>query len=159
MVKTCNLNNYSDVHLTNEKIAYKIVKFYNPQGNCLEPCAGNGVFLKYLPENTDWCEIQKGRDFFTYEKKVDWIITNPPFKELTKWMDKCFSISENVVFLIPLSKLFSSAPRMELVKKYGGIKNILYLNTGRKIGFDIGFPFGAVHFLKNYTGQISFIWD
>jgi len=44
--------------------------------------------------------------------------------------------------------LFSSAPRMKLVKQYGGIKEIFCLGTGRDIGFDIGFPFAAIHFQK-----------
>ena len=40
--------------------------------------------------------------------------------------------------------------KMNLVFKFGGIKEMLYLGTGRSIGFDIGFPFGAVWFQRNY---------
>lgn len=158
MVRTCGLNNYSDVHLTDETVARRIVDFYKPSGRCLEPCAGSGAFLKALPGGTDWCEVRGGRDFFDYQDKVDWIVTNPPFGGLTSWMEKSFSVAENVVFLIPLSKLFSSVPRMRLVKHYGGIKTVLYLGSGRWIGFDIGFPFGAVHFARNYDGGTSFVW-
>jgi len=73
-------------------------------------------------------------------------------------MEHSFELSENVVFIIPLSKLFSSSPRMMAVKHYGGIRSILYLGTGRTIGFDIGSPFGAVHFQRGWTGPIDFVW-
>lgn len=159
MVKTCGLKNYSDIHFTDEEVAKKIVAFFKPTLPCLEPCAGNGVFLSALPEGTDWCEIEKGIDFFDYTKAVEWIITNPPFEELTRWLEKAFSIANNVVFLMPLSKLYSSVPRMELVRNYGGIKTILYFGSGRSIGFDIGFPFGAIHFARDYTGDIRMVWD
>lgn len=139
MVKTTGLNNYSNIHFTNKKIAKKIIKYFNPKSLCLEPCRGNSAFFNYLPKNSDWCEITEGKDFFSYKKPVNWIITNPPFEDLTHWMDHSFCISKNVVFLLPISKVFSSAPRLHLINEYGGIKRILYLGTGRKIGFDIGF--------------------
>ena len=42
----------------------------------LDPFYGEGAFYtKYPASNTkDWCEIEKGIDFFEYNKKVDWII-------------------------------------------------------------------------------------
>jgi len=159
MVKTSGQKNYSDIHFTREDIAKKIVDHYiNDLNNTLkflEPAKGSGVFLKYMPQDTDWCEINEGRDFFKYQNHVDWIITNPPFSNLTQWMIKSFELSDNVVFLIPISKLFSSVPRMKLVKQYGGIREIYYLGSGRDIGFDIGFPFAAIHFQRNYCGQIT----
>lgn len=158
MVRTCSLNNYSDIHFTNKDVAKLIVNYFKPNGICLEPFAGDGAFLSCMPPNTLWCEISKGKDFLKFEDKVDWIITNPPFEELTLWMKHAFDVAQHVVFLIPLSKLFSSAPRMELVRIYGGIKTILYLGSGRKIGFDIGFPFGAIYFQKDYVGNCEFVY-
>ena len=38
-----------------------MVEFFKPSGRILEPCKGDGVFLKYLP-SAEWCEIQEGRD-------------------------------------------------------------------------------------------------
>ncbi len=152
MPRTVGLRNYSDVHYTNDDTAKTVCEHFPIKGLILEPACGNGVFLKYLPETTEWCEIAKGRDFFQRTDKVDWIVTNPPFEHLTNWMEKSFDIAANVVFLIPLSKLFSSAPRMQQVFNYGGIREMLYLGTGRSIGFDIGFPFAAVWFQRDYKG-------
>lgn len=158
MVKTCGLNNYSDVHFTDRELAKKIVEFFKPELPCLEPCVGDGAFLDALPPGSEWCEIRDGIDFFDYDKKVKWIVTNPPFGGLTRWMEKSFSVADNVVFLMPLSKLYSSVPRMDLLREYGGVKTILYLGSGRGIGFDIGFPFGAIHFVKDYKGATGIQW-
>lgn len=163
MVKTSGQKNYSDIHYTRDDVAKKIVNHYINESNntlkFLEPAKGtgpdSGVFLKYMPQDSDWCEINEGRDFFKYQKHVDWIITNPPFSNLTQWMSKSFEVAENVVFLIPISKLFSSVPRMKLVKQYGGIREIYYLGSGRDIGFNIGFPFAAIHFQHNYNGPTT----
>lgn len=159
MVKTKGLKNYSDVHYTSKDVSRKIVGFFQPSLPCLEPFAGEGSFLEFLPEGTEWCEISEGKDFENFDGSVSWIVTNPPFEELTKWMEKSFSISENVVFLVPLSKIFSSAPRMELIRDWGGIKTVLYLGRGREIGFDIGFPFGAFHFQRDYRGPTRIVWE
>lgn len=47
----------------------------------LDPCAGDMVFFDHFPEHCkkDWCEINKGKDFFDYNQKADYIISNPPF--------------------------------------------------------------------------------
>jgi hypothetical protein len=157
MVRTTNLVGYSDVHYTDPDVAKYIIDFYRPKGAILEPFRGGGVFFDQLPEGSDWTEIQEGRDFLEYKKKVDWIITNPPFEKLTDMMSHAFEICKNTVFLVPLSKIYSSAPRMDLVLNKAGIKRQLYLGSGRKIGFDIGFPFAAMEFERGYKGPVTTI--
>jgi hypothetical protein len=154
MVMTTGLKNYSDIHYTKPAIAKAIIKHYQPTGKILEPFRGGGVFFSQLPEGTQWCEIEQGRDFLDHVEHVNWIVTNPPFKELTSMMEHAFNISENVVFLLPISKVYSSAPRLDLIDKYGGIKEQFLVGRGRDIGFDIGFPFAAMHFQRGYSGPI-----
>lgn len=159
MVRTTGLKNYSDIHFTDRLVAKAIVEHFKPSGRLLEPFKGEGAFfdaLSLVPGDVtlDWCEISLGKDFLKYEHEVDWIITNPPFEELTKMMDKAFSLALHTVFLIPISKYFSSSPRIKLARGYGGVKEILHVGTGRDIGFDIGFPFAAMHFEKGYRGPI-----
>jgi hypothetical protein len=155
MVKTVGLKNYSDVHYTNDAIAGQIVAHFNPAGKCLEPFRGSGAFYKHMPKGSDWCEINDGRDFFDRKERFDWIVTNPPFSNLTQVFKHSFELSDNCVFLIPISKYWSSRPRLDLAKQYGGIREILHVGTGRQIGFDIGFPFAAMHFAKEYRGPIT----
>lgn len=74
----------NDKFMTPINLVEKIVYHFQPKGNILEPCIGSGNFYNFLKgwiqkgHTLDWCEIDKGKDFFDYEKKVDWIITNPP---------------------------------------------------------------------------------
>ena len=158
MVKTVGLKSYSDVHYTDRKVAQSIIEHYQPSGTLLEPFKGDGAFYDYLPSGTHWCEIEKGRCFFDYKSDVDWIVTNPPFSNLTDVMRHCFKISNNTVLLVPLSKVYSSVPRMELVRAVAGIKEQFILGAGRAIGFDIGFPFAAIHFVRGYSGTTLNTW-
>lgn len=62
----------ADVVYTPDWAAKDMVDFFRPSGRILEPCKGGGVFLKYLPPETEWCEIAEGVDFFAWSKPVDW---------------------------------------------------------------------------------------
>lgn len=158
MVRTTGLNNYSDVHFTNAALARAIVAHFRPAGRCLEPFRGDGSFYQHLPEGSGWCEISDGRDFFDWQEPVDWIVTNPPFSNLTQVYAHAFALADNCVFLIPVSKHFSSQPRLMLARAYGGLRTILHVGAGRSIGFDIGFPFAAMHFQRGYHGPLSEEW-
>lgn len=155
MVRTVKLKNYSDVHFTRPNTAKQIIDHFGPTGRCLEPFAGEGAFLQYLPEDSLSCELSRGADFFEFTTQVDWIVTNPPFSNLTQIFEHAFSISQHCVFLIPISKYWSSMPRLSLASRYGGLKEILHVGTGRDIGFNLGFPFAAMHFERDYGGTIK----
>jgi hypothetical protein len=47
-----------------------------------EPFKGEGAFYDQFPEyvNKEWCEIEEGRDYTEHTDRVDWVITNPPFR-------------------------------------------------------------------------------
>ena len=144
--------NPNDVVFTPDNIAGKIVSMFPIQGKVLEPAKGEGVFLKYLPSNTEWCEITEGRDFFDYKEDVDWIVTNPPYSDFDKFLRHAFEIAENVVFLVPLAKIFKSMGTIRKIDNYGGIKS-MWVVSASKCGFPFGFPAAAVHFQRNYKGQ------
>lgn len=151
------MKDYSDVHFTDPRVSKFIVDFFRPKGRVLEPFKGGGAFYDHLPKGTHWAEVDDGVDFFSIEDKFDWIVTNPPFSNLTDIMEHCFEISKTTVLLVPMSKIYSSAPRMSLVKNVASIKRELYFGSGRKIGFDIGFPFAAMEFEVGYKGDKMFI--
>lgn len=113
-----------------------------------------GAFYQHLPPGAVWCEISRGRDFFERQAPASWIVTNPPFSCLTRVFEHAFALADNCVFVIPISKYWSSAPRIALAEAYGGLVEILHLGVGRRIGFDIGFPFGALHFQRGYAGPV-----
>jgi len=142
---------------TPEPLAKEIIKMFSPSGVILEPCRGKGAFYRNLPDGSDWCEIEEGRDFFNYTKKVDWIITNPPYSNYDRFLDHSFEIADNIVFLVPLGKVFNSWERIEKLRRWGGVKKIWVIGTGNKAGFPSGFPVGAFHFQKGYHGLIEMI--
>lgn len=88
--------------MTPDPLAKAIVEHFAPTGAMLDPCKGTGAFLKYMP-GADWCEIEEGRDFFAYKGRVNWIITNPPWSKMRRFLDKAFKVANNVAFLMSLN--------------------------------------------------------
>ena len=144
-----------DVVYTPDWVAADMVEHFNPAGTILEPCSGDGAFLRYLP-NAEWCEIQQGKDFFQWHKQVDWIIGNPPYKMLADWLAHSFNLATNVCYLLPLNCIWNSMKRMRMVKEYGGVVEMRAYGEGSIFGLGYGFAVGAIHFQRNYTGLIKY---
>ena len=147
--------NKNDVVFTPEKIASKICSMYNIVGKVLEPCKGEGAFMKYLPKNTMWCEIADGRNFYDFNEKVDWIVTNPPYSDFNRFLEHSFELADNVVLLTPVAKMMKSMGTIRQIFKYGGMVSCFYIGASR-CGFPFGFPCGAWHLQRGYTGDTKF---
>ena len=145
-----------DVVYTPDKVAEDMVNYFKPTGKILDPCKGNGVFLKYLPRETEYCEIKEGVDFFKYNTKVDWIISNPPYSGFFDWIYHSMTLADNLVYLLPANKPFISNRLIMLLKDWGEIKHIRFYGTGIKIGFPVGFAIGAFHFQKGNREGCTF---
>lgn len=92
----------SDCHSTPPELALDIIKFFKPAGKCLDPCRGNGVFFDMLQPGAEWCEIAQGRDFYAWDKPVDWIVGNPPFSHYSEWLRHSMKLAKDIVYLMPL---------------------------------------------------------
>ena len=136
-------------------IARLMLEHFNPSGLILEPCKGEGNIYSLMPEPKDWCEILEGRDFLDYTKKVDWIITNPPYSIYDKFLEKCFETADNVVLLTPIAKAFKSMKIERMVDNYGGLKEIFLIGSGTKCGFAFGFPTGCLYYQRGHKGSIK----
>lgn len=146
-------NKPNDKIYTPFPIAKKIINLFPLYGKVLDPFKGKGAFFEQIDiEGKDWCEIDEGRDFFDYTDKVDWIISNPPYSILDEVLEHSFEIADNVVYLVPLSKVFTSLRRIRGILGYGNIKEIHILSAG-KCGFPFGFPACAIWFQKGYDGK------
>ncbi len=108
-----------DVVYTPDWVARDMVEFFKPSGRILEPSCGDGAFLKYLP-GADWCEIEKGRDFFAAAEQYDWIIGNPPYSQFKQFLCHSFALAKNIVFVLPVDKPFNSHPNMTVIRDGGG---------------------------------------
>ena len=157
-LKTPVDQNPNDVVFTPIEWARDIVDFFRPSGTCLDPCRGESAFFDELPEPKLWCEISEGVDFFEFDGKVDWIISNPPYSLFSRWLDHSLKVADHIVYLIPVNKLLSSLQKLHKVYQFGGIAHIRYYGTGRDAGFPFGFPVGAVYLKKGYVGPMEISW-
>lgn len=134
-------------------LAKRIVDHFKPSGKILEPCRGQGNFLRFLP-GADWCEINEGRDFFKWSSHVDWIITNPPWSQIRPFLQHAMMHSDNVVFLVTINHLWTKA-RIRDIGEFGfGIKEIALVEMPASFP-QSGFQLGAIHLRRNWEGKIT----
>lgn len=149
--------------MTPPKLARAIVDHFKPSGKMLEPCRGNGSFWKCMP-GADWCEIERGRDFMNYDKKVNWIVTNPPWSLIRPFLQKGMSISDNVVFLLTINHLWTKA-RLRDIKSAGfHVAEIATIEPYPDWEFPAtGFQLGVIHVARGPSpGVMKFseiAWD
>lgn len=144
--------NPNDVVFTPEWLAIKIIKMFPIEGKILEPCKGEGAFLNNLPEGTDWCEIAEGKNYYDYNERVDWIVTNPPYSDYNRFLEHSFALAENIVLLVPVAKMFKSMGTLNQIMDYGGFVSI-HILPASKAGFPFGFPCAVYYLKKGYKGD------
>lgn len=70
-----------------------------------EPFAGDKRYIQYFnkhfPDNqTVYTEIDEGLDFFTFNDKVDVVITNPPYSCVTPVINKLIELKPRIISLL-----------------------------------------------------------
>lgn len=142
-----------DVVFTPQPLAYDIVHRFCPTGiSYLDPCKGDGAFYDLLPTPKEWCEIEQGRDFYAWTQPVDCIIGNPPYSHLLAWINHSFTLARDVVYLMPLHRVFASSQFLDALHEWGGIAEIRRYGTGADWGFPFGHALAAVHYHRGYKG-------
>lgn len=134
-------------------LARNIVNHFNPTGTILEPCKGNGAFTSVIP-SAKWCEIDEGLDFFNFNEKVDWVVTNPPWSIIRPFLIHSMEISDNIVFLCLINAFWMRARLRDIEEFNFGIKEILMIKTP-KCWPQTGFQLGATYLKAGYGGQIK----
>lgn len=90
------------------KALLKRIKLF---GSIWECACGDGAISKLLPNNTISTDLifrgygEGGIDFLSTTKKVDWIITNPPYRYATEFAKHALECSDNVAFLLKIQFL------------------------------------------------------
>lgn len=145
-------------------LAKKIVDHYSPflGDKCLEPCKGQGAFTKAFSDigiNADWCEIDEGKDFFQYNQKVDWIVTNFPWSLHRECLQHSMDISDNIVTLVTLNHVLGLKARLADVRNAGFfIREIITFPTPKEFP-QSGFQLGTIY-LNRQKGQCRFLhWE
>ena len=149
-------NEANDKIYTPLNISKAIINMFDLEGLVLDPFKGGGSFYDQFPDTVqkDWCEIDDEKDFFDYNNHVDWIVSNPPYSILDKVLKHSFEIADNVVYLVPLSKVVSSMDRIRKIHSYGGVPYIYILSASR-CEFPFGFPACVIHFKYGYKGPTN----
>ena len=111
-----------EFHYTNEIMVKKLISITPIKGSVLDAGSGeNKVWYNNLIGEKYECEIEDGVDFFAWNKKVDWIIGNPPFHLGWRFLEKASDIAtDGIAFLGNLNFFNSCLPnRLEILKEKG----------------------------------------
>ena len=116
-------SNGNDRIYTPNRLADAIVKHIRPDGKCFDPCAGQGAFIRAFRNfgnPIQWCEIDKGRDFFhcTYSDS-SWLITNPPFSKITKFLKHAIELGIPNIALLCTINAFWMNGKLNLLQVNG----------------------------------------
>lgn len=107
----------NDFYPTPPNATKELLKRISLSGSIWECACGDGAISKLLPKHTISTDLiyrgygTGGIDFLSTSKKVDWIITNPPYKYATEFAKHALECSNNVAFLLKIQFL-------EGVKRY-----------------------------------------
>ena len=104
-----NRDQANDVFLTPPVLARQLIeKVPIQEGDVLcdafAGIQGNQPFLENYPEKNPgyWMEIREGLDAFDSLDQWDWIITNPPFSEITKVLEySSWSCRKGFAYIMP----------------------------------------------------------
>jgi len=145
-----------DIVMTPEWLAKEIIEYFSPSGIILDPCRGQGAFYDNYPgDNNEWCELGEGKDFLTYNTKVDWIITNPPWSKMQQFLLHGMKIADNIVYLTTINHYTTKKRIRDMRENNFAIKEIYCVPTPKFPWPQLGFQLGAIHTQRNYTGDIK----
>jgi hypothetical protein len=139
---------------TPDDLAAAIVSHFRPTGRMCDPAKGGGAFLRAMP-GADWYEIAEGRDFLTADGRWDWIVTNPPWRDLGPFLDKAMDCADNVVFLCWAAAWWYTNRQRKLAAKGFGMVELLAVPTPKKPWPQSGFLIGAMWIRRGWTGSTT----
>lgn len=120
----------------------------------LDPCSGLGAFYRAFPKwiAREECEIDYSKgDFYDWNIPVCWVISNPPFEDLTKWIEHTCRIAQlGFAYLIPTYAL--SHNRLKMIESWGFYCTEATIIENPK-EWNLGFPMAFYIFKKKDKGS------
>lgn len=109
----------NDEFTTPEELSKKLIKLVPLKrlDTVLDPAKGTGNFYKNFPEYT----LNKATEnFFWFDEKQDWLITNPPYSQLDRWLKHSCEISKKgFAYLLGIHNLTPKRIEMCEEMKFG----------------------------------------
>ena len=135
--------------------------FFDPcageDGKCIHSSKPGKAFYNAMPEPRYYTELTEGTDCVDFNKKVQWVFTNPPFsaKSYRKVAKHCAKISDNVVFLCRLDVSLGTYARINDMREEGhNLREIIVVDY-KDAGFAArGFVLAVFHWQKT-PGQLT----
>ena len=90
---------------------------YKAGQSVLEPARGLGAIYDKLKSPKEFCEIDEDKDYFDYNKKVELIITNPPYSLIDAFLKHTYTLCDKFCFLIGCYSL--TPKRIEVMNQNG----------------------------------------
>lgn len=151
--ETPNDKFYTPISLV--KIHLELVKPLIGDGVILEAFMGSGNYYnemkKTFTNDIDFTEIDIGLDFFEYNRKCDYIISNPPYSCIDKVLEKSVELNPKVIsYLIGFHNI--TAKRLEFMKLKGyGVRQFHLTKVSKWFGMSL-----IITFVKDFDSIISF---
>ena len=146
-------------HYTNEQMVKDLISLIpiKRADSVLDAGSGkNKVWFNNLPEGQEKyeCEIDEGADFLAWDKRVDWVIGNPPFHQGWLFCDKASQIAnKGIAFLGNLNFWNSCLPnRLEILKNRGFEVRKMHIVQDKRW-------FGRYYFLIFAKGKGILSWN
>jgi len=155
--------NPNDIIYTPKELAINCIKSFQFEFNdlVLDAFYGKGVFYNNYPNyvKKEFTEIEKpyNKDFFKYNNKVDWIISNPPFSKINDVLEHTIEIT-NKGFGYILAAHNLTEKRVKLINNNNfGITGFAFYWVKEWFGFPVIFikveknkPNNFLFDIKNY---------
>src|SRR3990167_1104796 len=105
----------NDEFMTPPELAVRLVKRLPiKEGQLIiEPCPASGAFIK-----ANSLILPLEGNFYDFDIRPDWIVTNPPYSDLDNWLKHCFEIADVGVALL-LGLINITPRRLEMANKAG----------------------------------------
>jgi hypothetical protein len=118
MSRIKNKQKKNDIVYTPSQVVDIMIKFCNYSNEyVLDSCRGKGAFYNKLNYPKEYCEITEDIDFFSFSKKVELSIGNPPYSILSKWLEHTYKICDKFCYIFGMYSLTS--PRLRDMEKAG----------------------------------------
>lgn len=143
----------NDVFITPITLAKKHIDLieYEDSDIWYDPFKNTGNYYNNFPnENKEWSEILEDKDFFTFDKDVDIICSNPPYSMIDKVFKKSVELKPKVIsYLIGVNNL--TTKRIEYMNNNGyGLKKCVMLKVWSWFGMSF-----IVYFEENCENCIE----
>jgi len=97
-----------EFYYTNEDMVKDLLSITPISGSVLDAGSGDKVWFNNLVGEKYECEIERGCDFYKWDKKVDWIVGNPPFHESWLFFKKASDVAQKGIAFLINNQAFNS---------------------------------------------------